>query len=50
LLGRAVGDVVALNSETTTRQYEIRSIEPGPIDVAPAESGVEIPAEAAIAS
>jgi transcription elongation GreA/GreB family factor len=50
LLGRAIGDVVTLNSETAPRQYEIRSIEPGPIDIAPAEAIAEAVGEPAVAS
>jgi transcription elongation factor GreA len=50
LLGRSVGDVVTLNSETAPRQYEIRSIEPGPIDVALSDSPADVIAEPAAAS
>ena len=37
LLGRRIGDVVTLNTEQGEGQFEILSIEPGPVDTAGAE-------------
>ncbi len=45
LLGRAVGDVVTLNTEHGTGRFEIRSIEPAPVDIAPAEPLADVAVE-----
>lgn len=50
LLGRKVGETVALNTDHGTKSLEIVRIEPAPVDVAPSETSLEraedfVPAE-----